>query len=129
MRRGALHNEAIRLGCNKTALGHSLDDWIETFFLSLFYESRIHAFAPVTHLDRKNIHAIRPLMYAPESDIVGFAKKYGLPITKNPCPADGHTKRAEIKAFVKAQTARDPAFPKRMQNAMQQAAFFPRKDT
>ena len=38
MRRGALNNAAVKNGCNKVALGHHADDFLETFFLSLFYE-------------------------------------------------------------------------------------------
>ena len=48
MRRGALHNVAKKLGCNKVALGHNRNDVIETLLLSLFYEGRIHVFSPVT---------------------------------------------------------------------------------
>lgn len=50
MRRGALHNTAKKLNCNKVALGHNRDDVIETLLLSLFYEGRIHTFSPVTYL-------------------------------------------------------------------------------
>ena len=46
MRKGALNNKVEELGCNKIALGHNRDDVIETFFMSLFYEGRIHCFSP-----------------------------------------------------------------------------------
>jgi len=110
MRKGALHDEAVRLGCNKVALGHSRDDAVETLFMSLFYEGRIHTFAPVTYLDRKGLYSIRPLVYAPEREISAFAKKYGLPVVANPCPANGGTKRQEIKEFVAGMTAKFPRF-------------------
>ena len=119
MRRGALNGEAAVQGCHKVALGHSMDDLIETFFLSLFYEGRIHTFRPVTYLDRKNIHTIRPLMYVPEKEIIAFARENNLPVIKSPCPADGFTKREEIKNFVKEQTARDPGFPQKIFGAIQ----------
>ena len=45
MRRGALHNAAKELNCNKVALGHNKDDVIETFILSLFYEGRMFTFS------------------------------------------------------------------------------------
>ena len=38
MRRGALHDQAKALGCNKLALGHHNDDAIETFLMNLFIE-------------------------------------------------------------------------------------------
>lgn len=100
LRKGALNNTAKKLGCNRVALGHNKDDIIQTFFLSLFYESRINTFAPVTFLDRKQIYSIRPLMYAREADVKSFVKDSNLPIIKNLCPANGNTKRTQIKEFI-----------------------------
>ncbi len=100
MRKGALHDEALLQGCNKIALGHNKDDVIETFFMSLFYEGRIHTFSPVTYLDRKKLYSIRPIMYVNESDIIGFTKKNNLPVIKSPCPVDGYTKREDMKQFL-----------------------------
>ena len=40
MRKGALNEAAIRLGCNKIAYAHHRDDLIETMLLSLIYEGR-----------------------------------------------------------------------------------------
>lgn len=102
MRKGALNNKVEELGCNKIALGHNRDDVIETFFMSLFYEGRIHCFSPYTFLSKKKIASIRPLIYVPEKDVIGFARKQGLLIVKNKCKADGNTKREEIKNFMKS---------------------------
>lgn len=103
MRKGALNTEAVKLGCNKIALGHNKDDVIQTLFLSLFYEGRLHTFSPVTYLDRMDIHSIRPIIYVPEADIVSFVKRNNVPVVKSPCPVDGYTKREKIKEFVKIQ--------------------------
>ena len=65
MRKGALNNKAEELGCNKIAYAHHKDDIIETMFLSLIYEGRIHCFSPLTYLDKKRLTVIRPLMYVP----------------------------------------------------------------
>lgn len=100
MRRGALHDTAKRLGCNKVALGHHFDDVIETFFLSLFYEGRISCFSPVTYLDRVGLTLIRPFLYVRESEIRAFVEGRGVPVAFNPCPADGNTKRQEVKELV-----------------------------
>jgi len=104
IRNGALHNEALRLGCNKVALGHNKNDAVQTLFLSMFYEGRINTFAPVTLLDRKNIYLIRPLIYIPERDLISFVKKNNIETVKNPCPANGNTKREEIKKFISEQS-------------------------
>ncbi len=102
MRKGALNDMAEQLNCNKVALGHNKDDIVETFFMSLFYEGRIHCFSPVSFLDRKQIYSIRPLMYVPEPEIKGFIQKSGISIVKNPCIADGNTKRQETKQLLQS---------------------------
>ncbi len=100
MRRGALNDFAIEKGCNKVALGHHNDDVLETFFLSMVYEGRINCFSPVTFLDRSGIYQIRPLIYAREGDIKGVLKRHDIPVLKNKCPADGNTKREEMKELI-----------------------------
>ena len=97
MRKGALNTKVEELGFNKVALGHNRDDVIETLLMSLLYEGRIYTFSPVTYLDRMKITSIRPLIYVPEKDIVGFARKELLPVINSTCPADGNTKREDMK--------------------------------
>ena len=101
MRKGALNQKALELGCNKIAYAHHKDDLIETAMMSLLYEGRFYAFSPVTHLDRTNLTVIRPLMLVSEADVRGFRNKYQLPVCKNPCPMDGYTKRQYIKDLIK----------------------------
>ncbi|MDP4181370.1 MAG: ATP-binding protein [Bacillota bacterium] len=100
MRRGALHNVTKSLGCNKIALAHHRDDVIETLLLSAFYEGRIHTFSPVTYLDKKDLHMIRPLIYAEEKEVKAFVKENGLTVVKSPCHVDGFTKRESIKKML-----------------------------
>lgn len=101
MRKGALNQAMKERGCNKVAYAHHRDDMIETMLMSLIYEGRFHSFSPRTYLDRMDLTVIRPLMYVPEMDIIGFQRKYGLPVAKSPCPADGHTKRQYAKDIVR----------------------------
>ncbi|MEN6315001.1 MAG: ATP-binding protein [Clostridiaceae bacterium] len=101
LRRGALNNTAVKLGCNKVALAHNRDDAIETLLLSTFYEGRIHSFSPVTYLDKKEIQVIRPLIYVEEKQIKAFVKQNGITVVQNPCAANGHTKRQYIKDLLK----------------------------
>lgn len=102
MRRGALNNSALELGCNKVALGHNRNDAIETLLMSMFFEGRVNTFSPVTYLDRKKLYVIRPLVYLDEKEILGHAGKYALPVTPNPCPACGHTKRQYVKELIRS---------------------------
>ncbi len=100
LRRGALNNTALKYGCNKVALAHNRDDIVETLLLSTFYEGRIHSFSPVTYLDRKGVHVIRPLIYVEEKQIKAFIKSNNIQVVHNPCTANGHTKRQYIKELL-----------------------------
>lgn len=100
LRRGILYDTAKKNGCNKVALGHHMDDVMETFFMSLIYEGRIHTFLPVTYLSRKDLHVIRPMIYTPESEVRHLVKKYETKVVKNNCPANGETKRQYIKELI-----------------------------
>ena len=64
LRKGALNEKALELGCNRIAYAHHRDDLIETALMSLFYEGRFYAFSPKTHLDRTGLSVIRPLLFA-----------------------------------------------------------------
>lgn len=101
LRKGALNQAALDLGCNKVAYGHHKNDIVETMLLSLIYEGRFYSFSPKTYLDRTGLAMIRPLMYVDEADIIGFCNKYNVPVCKNPCPADGYTKREYVKKLLK----------------------------
>lgn len=100
MRRGALHDLTKELGCNKIALGHNLDDAVQTFYMNLLLDGSISCFQPVTYLSRKDITMIRPLIFAYEKDIKRAVKNAGLPVIKSPCPADKNTERERIKQLL-----------------------------
>lgn len=108
LRRGALIRMAKEAGCNKLALGHHREDAEETLLMSVLYEARLHTFHPVTYMADQGITVIRPMIYAPEKDVIHLAKKLAVPVVKNPCPVDGHTTRQEIKELLDDLTRRYP---------------------
>ncbi len=118
LRKGAFNTVANEHECNKTAFGHHKDDAVNTMLLSLIYEGRFYSFAPVTELERTGLTLIRPLIYVNEADIKGYCNKNNIPVLKNPCPADGETKRQYIKDLA-AQINRDnPGVKDRMFTAI-----------
>ncbi|MEG1895728.1 MAG: tRNA 2-thiocytidine biosynthesis TtcA family protein [Oscillospiraceae bacterium] len=119
MRRGALHDTAKELGCNKIALGHHLDDAIETFYMNLWNEGRIGTFSPVTYLSMKDITMLRPFALAMEADVVRAVKEKSLPIVKSLCPVDGVTNRENMKNFITQKCHEDPSFRQKSLNAFQ----------
>ncbi len=118
MRKGAFNDKAKELGCNKSAYAHHRDDVIETALMSLIYEGHFYCFAPVTYLDRTDITLIRPMLYVNEADIKGFMRNMNLPVVKNPCPADGNTKREYAKKLVSKLEYENRGFKDRMFHAV-----------
>ncbi|MBP3348134.1 MAG: tRNA 2-thiocytidine biosynthesis protein TtcA [Clostridia bacterium] len=118
LKRGALHDAAIAQGCNKVALGHHFDDVLETLMMSLLFEGRFNTFSPITYMDRKQIHVIRPMVYAYEMEIMGAVKRHNLPVFKSGCPADGVTKREEMKDNVREIIKKYPDFKERVLTAL-----------
>ena len=100
MRKGAFNEKMKELGYNKLAYAHHKDDIMETLFMSLLFEGRIHTFSPVTYLDRSQVTLIRPMMYIEEGQVAAFARDMELPVVTNTCPADGYTKRQYAKELL-----------------------------
>ncbi len=123
MRRGALHDECKRQGCNKLALGHHFDDVVDTFMLNLFYEGRLGSFSPVTYLSRKDLTMIRPMIYAQEKDVRYFVNRHPLPIIASPCPADKNTERESMKQLLLALERDNKGLRHRIFGAIQKAGL------
>ncbi len=102
LRRGVLYTVADRLGCNKIALGHHLDDFIETLLLNQFYSGKLAAMSPKLVADNKRHTVIRPLVYVEESDIIKLAQQNEFPIIDCGCPVMGQEdqKRQRMKQLV-----------------------------
>ncbi|MCB0394616.1 MAG: tRNA 2-thiocytidine(32) synthetase TtcA [Bdellovibrionales bacterium] len=86
LRRGALYGYAEKHRCNKIALGHHMDDFIETLLLNQFFSGRTASMAPVLKADDETNTVIRPLVYVRESDIVEYASEVEVPIVCCQCP-------------------------------------------
>lgn len=106
MRRGVLYGLAQKHNCNKIALGHHADDFIETFLLNTFFVGRAASMAPkLTSDDGKNM-VIRPLVYATEGEIAAFVKKMDFPVVCCNCPimcgdtVHGDYKRRMVKKMI-----------------------------
>ena len=97
LRRGIINSVAVREGCNKIALGHNMDDVLETFLLNLLYTGSISTFAPKSYMDRTKITLIRPLILLSEKDTRSFVKKNNKTVMSKVCPMDEHTKRETMK--------------------------------
>ena len=124
LRRGGLNTALTDLGIRKIALGHHYDDAIETLLMNLLFEGRIGCFQPVTYLDRTDITQIRPLLYCQEADIRRMAAKLALPVVKNTCPMDGHSRRQEVKELLAELEQRYPDLKKKLFGAVQRYPLY-----
>ncbi len=124
LRRGALHKAAQDLGCNRVALGHHLDDVLQTFFLNLIYTGRMETFKPCTYLDRRALYLIRPLIGLTQRTISSLARRENLPEIKNPCPLAGETKRQEVGELVDFIVARYPFFYQRFGRSLEKSGLW-----
>ena len=102
LRRGVLYRMAEEVGATKIALGHHLDDFIETALLNLFFSGALKAMPARLVSDNERHVVIRPLVYVTEADARAYAREAGLPIIGCCCPACGDLslKRQRIKRLL-----------------------------
>jgi tRNA 2-thiocytidine biosynthesis protein TtcA len=80
LRRGVLYRLATEVGATKIALGHHLDDFIETLLLNLFFAGALKAMPARLVSDNAEHVVIRPLVYVTEAEARNYAKEEALPI-------------------------------------------------
>jgi tRNA 2-thiocytidine biosynthesis protein TtcA len=120
LRRGVLYSAAEELGCNKVALGHHLDDFIETLLLNQFYVGSLKAMSPKLLADNGRHTVIRPFVYVEESDIIAFSHANAFPVISCSCPASGlfDQKRQRMKRLVKELAEENPQLRRSMIGAL-----------
>ena len=102
LRRGVLYRIARDVGATKIALGHHLDDFIETLLLNVFFAGALKAMPARLVSDNGEHVVIRPLVYTTESEARAFAKESDLPIIGCCCPACGDLslQRQRVKRLI-----------------------------
>ncbi|MFA5536272.1 MAG: ATP-binding protein [Bacillota bacterium] len=123
LRKGALHQAALRLGCNKVALGHHLDDVAETFLMNLLFAGKLGSFLPAIFLNRVGLTLIRPMVYLPQQVVLSIANNKKFPVVENPCPASKATQRQKMRQLVNQLSLDYPQFRERLLTALQNIDF------
>jgi len=102
LRRGVLYRIASEVGATKIALGHHLDDFVETLLLNLFFAGALKAMPARLVSDSGEHVVIRPLVYVGEDEARLYTKQSGLPIIGCCCPACGDLslQRQRIKRLI-----------------------------
>ena len=99
-RRKALFTLAQEIGCNKIALGHNMDDFIETMLMNMTFQGAFSAMAPVMQMEKFPITVIRPLCLVNENDVEAYAKECNFPPQVKNCPYEKASNRASMKELL-----------------------------
>lgn len=120
LRRGVLYTVAEKLGCNKIALGHHLDDFIETLLLNQFYVGTLAAMSPKLLADNGMQTVIRPFVYVEEKDIIAFSRANDFPVICCACPVCGvvDQKRKRMKRLISELAKENPHLKRSMLGAL-----------
>jgi tRNA 2-thiocytidine biosynthesis protein TtcA len=122
MRRGILNEYCAEHGFNKLALGHHLDDAVETFFLNLFFGRKLEPLKAATPASAVEVTTIRPLILVEERKIEAWIEEQGVPVVACPvCDTFPRSQRREIKELVAELSGR---FPK-MHESVRAALYEP----
>ena len=124
LRRGVLYRLADEVGATKIALGHHLDDFIETLLLNLFFAGALKAMPARLVSDNATHIVIRPLVGVTESEARSYAKEQQLPIISCCCPACGDLglQRQRVKRLIAELEVEHPEIKSSMVRALANVA-------
>lgn len=116
MRRGHLYAEAKRRGCNKIALGHHLNDVIETALMSMSYGAQLQGMVPrLKSANFEGMELIRPLYCIREDDILAWQRYNELSFLRCACRFseaaeydESASKRKETKELIRQMRKLNP---------------------
>ena len=100
-RRKALFDVAKELGCNKIALGHHMDDLVETLLMNLIFQGSISTIPPLLQMEKMPIEMIRPLCLIEEKNVERYAELSDYQKQEKLCPLEKVSSRAEVKELLK----------------------------
>ena len=128
-RRKALFEVAKQLGCNKIALGHHLDDVVETLLLNLFYQGSFGTMPPKLQMEKFDMTIIRPLLLITEREMkeMESIRDYKKQI-KN-CPFEKDSSRRDAKNLITELEKWNPDVRQSILGAMQniKTEYLPQK--
>ncbi len=104
-RRTELIRYAMAGGFNKIALGHHLDDIVETLLMNMLHKGEISTMPPVVRYEKYPLAVIRPLALCEERQVLAFAEEKGFRGLTCTCGYDGASRRKEVRAKIAALTA------------------------
>lgn len=120
LRRGILYRVADELGATRIALGHHRDDMLQTFFLNMFFASKLKGMPPKLVSDDGRHVVIRPLAYVAERDLVRWAAHRQFPIIPcTLCGSQDNLQRKQVGAMLKEWERQHPGRLENMARSLQ----------
>ena len=108
MRRGILNAHCVKQGYTKLAIGHHLDDALETFLLNLFYGRRLEPLKALTP-SAQGVCTIRPLILVEERKIASWVATWDVDAVACPvCDTYPKSKRRDLKQLIESFGALHP---------------------
>lgn len=107
-RRKELFQLSNRLGMNRLAFGHHLDDAVETLVMNMAQHANISSIPPSLSMFEGKIHIIRPLTLLTNDEMKRYASLMGFPSLKQECPYEDHTIRKKARDIVEQMTEINP---------------------
>lgn len=110
LRRKALNHIAVKIGANKLATAHNLDDEAQTFIVNILHGDlfRLVRTKPVTDYREGFVQRIKPLREIPEKEIALYAYLEGIEFQSEPCPYRGVSLRSDVRAFLNILEEKHP---------------------
>lgn len=99
-RRRLLFNYANEMGYRTVAMGHHLDDLVETTMMNLFLRGKFNTMLPVQPFFDGKMFIIRPMIHVRENTTRRLSEMYNLPTVKPVCPYDQTNIRSQLKPIV-----------------------------
>ncbi|MDR1099059.1 MAG: tRNA 2-thiocytidine biosynthesis TtcA family protein, partial [Treponema sp.] len=117
-RRTELLKYAMEQGYNKIALGHHLDDIIETFFMNLTGKGELSAMPILLKYRKYPVSLIRPLGYIEEQQLIACAGELGILKAACTCPYGARSRRRDVRKALAAITGGSGAVKRRILKAL-----------
>ena len=117
-RRTELLKYAVDNGFNKIALGHHLDDIIETFFMNMFSKGALLAMPVLLNYRKYPVSLIRPLALIEENIIISCAAEQSILKNACTCPYGQNSKRRDIRSKIKNFIGEDGDIKRRILKAL-----------
>ncbi len=117
-RRKALFTVAKEHGCNKIALGHHMDDILETLLMNMTYQGAFSTMPPKLVMRKFDMTIIRPMCLVHESDLIELAELHNYRKQVKNCPYESQSSRSDVKGILKQLEALSPEARYSMWNSM-----------